>query len=104
MLLSDEASETVIACGEIGGVVSEGGSLVVKLSERNGSGFTGIAFLAPGDPGTTGASVFLAGKRTVAETRELVAAATPERSWSRFPSRRRPRSRSRSWISPSWNG
>lgn len=77
VLLSDEASETVIACGEIGGVVSEGGSLVVKLSERNGSGFTGIAFLAPGDLGTTGASVFLAGERTVAETRELVAAATP---------------------------
>jgi hypothetical protein len=77
ILLSEEASETVIACGEIGGVVGEDGSLVVKLSERNDSGFTGVAFLAPGDPGTTGASVFLAGERTVAETRELVAAATP---------------------------
>lgn len=77
LLLSEEASETVVACGEIGGVVGEDGSLVVKLSERNGSGFTGIAFLAPGDPGTTGASVFLAGQRTVAETRELIAAATP---------------------------
>lgn len=75
--LSDAEIETVIACGEIGGVRSEGGSLVVKLSERNGSGFTGIAFLAPGDAGSTGASVFLAGVRTVAETRELVAAATP---------------------------
>jgi hypothetical protein len=77
VLLSAEASESVIACGEIGGVVSEGGSLVIKLSERNSSGFSGIAFLAPGDPGTTGASVFLAGERTVAETRELIAAATP---------------------------
>jgi hypothetical protein len=77
VLLAEEASETVIACGEIGGVLSEGGSLVVKLSERNGSGFSGVAYLAPGDPGTTGASVFLAGERTVAETRELVAAATP---------------------------
>ncbi|HEX2281994.1 MAG TPA: hypothetical protein VHG52_09570 [Thermomicrobiales bacterium] len=77
LLLSAEANETIIACGEIGGVVGEDGSLVVKLSERNGSGFTGIAFLAPGDPGTTGASVFLAGQRTVAETRELIAAATP---------------------------
>ena len=76
--LSDAEAETVIACGEIGGVPSEGGSLVIKLSERNGSGFTGIAFLAPGDPGTTGASVFLAGQRTVAETRELAASATPE--------------------------
>jgi hypothetical protein len=78
VLLSDEASDIVVACGEIGGVRSEGGSLVIKLSERNGSGFSGIAFLTPGDPGTTGASVFLAGERTVAETRELVAAATPE--------------------------
>ena len=77
VLLSDEASDIVVACGEIGGVLSEGGSLVVKLSERNDSGFSGIAFLAPGDPGTTGASVFLAGERTVAETRELVAVATP---------------------------
>jgi hypothetical protein len=78
VLLSEEASETVVACGAIGGVPGEGGALVVKLSERNGSGFTGIAFLAPGDAGTTGASLFLAGQRTVAETRELIAAATPE--------------------------
>ncbi len=78
VLLSDAEAETAIACGEIGGVLSEGGSLVIKLSERNASGFTGIAFLASGDPGTTGASVFLAGQRTVAETRELAAAATPE--------------------------
>jgi hypothetical protein len=85
VLLSDEASETVVACGEIGGVLGEGGSLVVKLSARNGSGFSGIAFLAPGDPGTTGASVFLAGERTVAETRELVAAATPEAALEPIP-------------------
>jgi hypothetical protein len=85
VLLSEEASETVVACGEIGGVLGEGGSLVVKLSERNGSGFSGIAFLAPGDPGTTGASVFLAGERTVAETRELVAVATPEAALEPIP-------------------
>jgi hypothetical protein len=85
VFLSDEASETVVACGEIGGVRSEGGSLVIKLSERNGSGFNGIAFLTPGDPGTTGASVFLAGERTVAETRELVAAATPEAALEPIP-------------------
>ncbi|MFN8592321.1 MAG: hypothetical protein U0031_12750 [Thermomicrobiales bacterium] len=74
--LSPDAPDTVIACGDLGGVVSEGGSLVVKLSPRNDSGFTGIAFLGSSDPGTTGISVFLAGERTVAETREL-AAATP---------------------------
>jgi hypothetical protein len=85
VLLSEEASETVIACGEIGGVLGEGGALVVKLSERNGSGFSGIAFLASGDPGTTGASVFLAGERTVAETRELAAAATPEAALEPIP-------------------
>jgi hypothetical protein len=85
VLLSEEASDIVVACGEIGGVLSEGGSLVVKLSERNDSGFSGIAFLAPGDPGTTGASLFLAGKRTVAETRELVAAATPEAALEPIP-------------------
>jgi hypothetical protein len=85
MFLSEEASETVVACGEIGGALGEDGSLVVKLSERNGSGFSGIAFLAPGDPGTTGASVFIAGERTVAETRELVAAATPEAALEPIP-------------------
>ena len=85
MLLSDAELETTIACGEIGGVPSEGGSLVIKLAERNNSGFTGIAFLAPGDPGTTGASVFLAGERTVAETRELAAVATPESTLEPIP-------------------
>jgi hypothetical protein len=84
-LLSEEASDIVVACGEIGGVLSEGGSLVVKLSERNDSGFSGIAFLAPGDSGTTGASVFLAGERTVAETGELVAVATPEAALESIP-------------------
>jgi hypothetical protein len=73
-LLSPEALETEVACGEIGGVLSEGGSLVVKLSPRNDSGFIGIAFLSPEDVGATGVSVFLAGNRTVAETRELTAA------------------------------
>jgi hypothetical protein len=85
VLLSDEESDITVACGEIGGGLSEGGALVIKLSERNDSGFSGIAFLAIGDPGTTGASVFLAGERTVAETRELVAAATPEAALEPIP-------------------
>jgi hypothetical protein len=76
VLLSTEASDIAVACGEVGGVPSEGGSIVVKLSERNDSGFTGIAFLAPDETGGVGVSVFLAGERSVAETREL-AAATP---------------------------
>jgi hypothetical protein len=76
VFLSPDDLETDVACGEVGGVPSEGGSLVVKLSPRHDSGFTGIAFLAPEDVGATGVSVFLAGNRTVAETRAL--AATPE--------------------------
>ena len=77
VLLAPDALAAEVACGEIGGVPSEGGSLVVKLSPRNDSGFTGIAFLAPEDVAATGVSLFLAGGRTVAETRAL-AAATPD--------------------------
>ena len=85
VFLAPEELETVIACGEIGGVLGEAGSVVVKLSERNGSGFSGIAFLSVGDTASTGASVFLAGKRTVAETRERMAAATPEAALEPIP-------------------
>ncbi len=85
-VLLDSAEDAVaIACGEIGGVVSEGGTLVVKLSQQNGSGFTGIAFLAPEDAATTGASVFLAGELTVEETRELAAVATPSEDLTPIP-------------------
>lgn len=72
ILLSDEESDLAIACGEIGGVPSDGGAIVVKLSPRNDSGFSGIAFLAPEGAGATGASLFVAGERTVGETRELI--------------------------------
>jgi uncharacterized cupredoxin-like copper-binding protein len=74
-------SDVVVACGDLGGVVSEGGSLVVKLAAQNDSGFSGIAFLGTEDGGTTGVSVFLAQPLTVAESRELAAVAldaTPE--------------------------
>jgi hypothetical protein len=83
-LLSSAQSDVAIACGEIGGVPSDGGSVVIKLSEQNGSGFSGIAFLAPGDGGTTGASVFVAGNRTVAEMGQ-VAAATPAAALEPIP-------------------
>jgi hypothetical protein len=77
VLLNGDDDAVVIACGEIGGVVSEGGSLVVKLSEQNDSGFTGIAYLGPEDAATSGVSLFLAGELNVAETRELISA-TPD--------------------------
>lgn len=71
----EPGSEVVVACGDLGGVVSEGGSLVVKLAPQNGSDFSGIAFLGTEDVGSTGISVFLAPPLTVAETRELAALA-----------------------------
>ena len=77
----EPGSDVVVACGDLGGVVSEGGSLVVKLAGQNDSGFAGIAFMGTEDGGTTGVSVFLASPLTVAETRELAAVAldaTPE--------------------------
>lgn len=77
----EPGSDVAVACGDLGGVVSEGGSLVVKLAAQNDSEFGGIAFLGVEDGGTTGISVFLAPPLTVAETRELAAIAldaTPE--------------------------
>ena len=41
------ASGTVIVCGPIGGVHDASGALAIGLQERNGSGFTGVAYLAP---------------------------------------------------------
>lgn len=59
--LSEDEIGTYIACGEIGGVINETGSLVVGLEEENDSGYTGIAFLSPGaDGASTDISVFIA--------------------------------------------
>lgn len=59
--LSAEQIDTYIACGEIGGMLSPDGSLVIGLRELNNSGFTGIAFLSPTANGTgTAVSVFIA--------------------------------------------
>ena len=74
--LSAEEIGTYIACGEIGGAVDPAtGAVAVGLRELNGSGFTGIAYLAPGaDGASTDVSVF------VAETQRAVGgrrAATP---------------------------
>jgi hypothetical protein len=59
--LSAEQIDTYIACGELGGVVDASGALVVGLREQTDSGYTGIAFLAPGaDGASTDVSVFIA--------------------------------------------
>ena len=57
---SFDAPDVSIACGDIGGVVDEIGGYVIALPQRNGSGFTGVAYLAGEDDlGRTNFSVFL---------------------------------------------
>jgi plastocyanin len=58
--LSADEIDTYIACGEIGGVFTPDGALVIGLDETDNPGYTGIAFLQPTAAGTTGVSVFLA--------------------------------------------
>jgi len=59
--LSAEEIDTYIACGEIGGRLSPEGTVIIGLQELNNSGFTGIAYLAPGaDGASTDVSVFVA--------------------------------------------
>ena len=59
--LSAEEIDTYIACGEIGGMLTPEGAVIIGLRELNNSGFTGIAYLAPGaDGASTDVSVFVA--------------------------------------------
>ncbi len=59
--LSAEEIGTYIACGEIGGRLSPEGAVIIGLRELNNSGFTGIAYLAPGaDGASTDVSAFVA--------------------------------------------
>lgn len=59
--LSADEIDVYIACGEIGGVVAPDGSLTIGLREQEDSGYTGIAYLAPGaDGASTDVTVFLA--------------------------------------------
>ncbi|MDQ2654213.1 MAG: hypothetical protein M3Z20_14365 [Chloroflexota bacterium] len=59
--LSADQIDVYIACGELGGVMAPDGSLTIGLRELNDSGYTGIAYLAPGaDGASTDVTVFLA--------------------------------------------
>jgi hypothetical protein len=59
--LSAEEIGTYIACGDLGGALDANGALVIGLAEDSDSGYTGIAFLAPGaDGASTDVSVFIA--------------------------------------------
>jgi hypothetical protein len=59
--LSAEEIGTYIACGEIGGIVTPQGALIIGLRESMDSGYTGVAFLIPAaDGASTDVSVFIA--------------------------------------------
>src|SRR5215207_8912140 len=59
--LSAEEIGTYIACGEVGGMLTPEGAVIIGLRELNDSSFTGIAYLAPGaDGASTDVSVFVA--------------------------------------------
>lgn len=59
--LSAEQIDVYIACGEIGGIMTPDGALVIGLNETDNSGYSGIAFLQPAaDGASTNISVFLA--------------------------------------------
>ena len=77
--LSAEEIGTYIACGEIGGRLTDNGALIVGLRQQSGSGYTGIAYLAPGaDGASTDVSVFVAPTQGRARDRAAAgAAATP---------------------------
>ena len=61
--LSVEEAAVYIACGEVGGTLADAdGSLTIGLREQDGSGFVGVAYLAPSldDPAQTTVSLFVA--------------------------------------------
>ena len=59
--LSTEEIGTYIACGDIGGALEANGAVVIGLAEDSDSGYTGIAYLAPGaDGASTDVTVFIA--------------------------------------------
>lgn len=54
-----DGGEAIVACGAVGGVAAEDGSLAVGLHEVDGSGVAGVAYMAPDGERTT-VTVFLA--------------------------------------------
>jgi hypothetical protein len=56
-----ESGGEVVACGEIGGTLTDTGALVIALQATDSGAPAGVAVLAPAleDPGATGVSVFL---------------------------------------------
>jgi hypothetical protein len=73
---SFDAPDVSIACGDIGGIVDEIGGYVIGLSEQNGSGYRGVAYIAgEADLGRVNISVFLVpGPPAAVAAEEVVAA------------------------------
>lgn len=59
VVFDEDDPDTIIACGEIGGVLDEDGALSVGLSPVDESGAAGVAHLAPTDDGGSALSIFL---------------------------------------------
>jgi hypothetical protein len=54
--------EEIVACGEIGGTLTEAGALNIGIGPQGDMGISGIAYLSPGtDPTQTNISLFLSG-------------------------------------------
>lgn len=76
--LSAEEIGTYIACGEIGGFLTPEGAVIIGLREMSDSGFTGIAYLAPGaDGASTDVSAFVAPTIDEGRIRDRGAEETP---------------------------
>jgi hypothetical protein len=69
-----DAGGAVVACGDVGGALTDTGALVIALQTSSTDATAGIAVLAPAleDPGATGVSVFL-----IADAPAAGAEATP---------------------------
>lgn len=56
-----DGGDDVLACGALGGTLTDQGALIIGLRERDASGVTGVVYLAPslGNPSQTDVSVLL---------------------------------------------
>ncbi len=65
-----------LACGEVGGYLTDAGALIVGFRSEPASGLGGVAFLSPADaPGQTNVSLFLTGEALAGDAGEATEAA-----------------------------
>ena len=86
-----EQGDNVLACGAIGGPLTEAGRLVIGLAPAQDSGVSGVAFLAPSADGAqTNISLFITG----GSVDQMASAPRPRR---RVPMRATPVTRHNPW-------